>query len=95
MTFQDFIATRVWSDDIGTIILDARWEGEPAARGYVYADSFYIEEVQADWPNNARQRGRWHLLLSNAEWISDDLATLERHLWDFAEFELNSDAGLV
>jgi hypothetical protein len=30
---------------LGAAISDARWEGEPAANGYLYLDALYIEEV--------------------------------------------------
>jgi hypothetical protein len=46
MTLQEFVATRKWCDDLGAALSDARWEGEPNARGYLYLDALYIEEVQ-------------------------------------------------
>jgi len=85
MTFEEFRDTRVWSDDIGAQIPDMRWEGEPnPPTGYIYAEQLYIEQVTADWPETARKRGRWYLLLCNEESISDDLEMLERKLFEYA-----------
>jgi hypothetical protein len=72
---------------IGAAIADARWEGEPPARGYLYLDELYIEEVQPHWPDAAKAQGKWHLLLDRDEWITDDLETLERKLYDWAASE--------
>jgi len=87
ITFEQFVATRTWHDDLGAALSDARWHGEPAARGYTYLDALYIEEVQPHWPADARQRGRWHLLIGRDDWITDNLETLERRLYAFATSE--------
>jgi hypothetical protein len=47
------------------------------AKGYLYLDGLYIEEVQPHWPGAAKARG----------WITDDLGTLERKLYDWVESE--------
>lgn len=87
MTFEQFQATRRYSENIGAAISDARWEGEPPAKGYLYLDVLYIEEVQPHWPDAAKARGKWHLLIARDEWITDDLETLERKLYDWAASE--------
>ena len=58
MTFEQFQATRRYCEDIGAVIADARWDGEPPAKGYLYLDALYIEEVQAHWPDAAKARGK-------------------------------------
>jgi hypothetical protein len=87
LTFEQFQAARHYSEDIGAAIADARWDGEPPARGYLYLGELYIEEVQPHWPDAAKARGKWHLLLDRDEWITDDLETLERKLYDWAASE--------
>jgi hypothetical protein len=84
MTFAEFQATRRYCADLGEAIADARWQGEPPAKGNLYLDALYIEEVQAHWPDEAKAQGKWHLLIGRDEWISDDLTMLEKHLYDFA-----------
>jgi hypothetical protein len=64
---------------------DASWEGEPVpARGYLYLEALYIEEVQAHWPDAAKAQGKWHLLTERNESISDNLEKLERALYAWA-----------
>jgi hypothetical protein len=87
MTFEQFQASRRYSEDIGTAISDARWEGDPPAKGYLYLDGLYIEEVQPHWPEAAKARGKWYLLIDRDDWITDDLGTLERKLYDWAASE--------
>ena len=85
MTLLEFLSTRVWSDDIGKIIPDAKWEHEPTTpKGYVYCGLLFIEEVQQHWPANSRAQGRWHLLIGREDWITDDLDILEKKLYHFA-----------
>jgi hypothetical protein len=87
MTFEQFQSTRTASDDLGSVLSDARWEGEPNAKGNVYLGALFIEAVQPHWPEAARKQGAWHLLIGNQEWISDDLPSLERELYDWAMAE--------
>jgi hypothetical protein len=63
MTFEQFQGTRRRCDDVGAAIADARWEGEPPAKGWLYLDALYIEEVQPHWPDAAKAAGKWHLLI--------------------------------
>jgi hypothetical protein len=89
MTFQEFQATRRDCDDLGAVTNDARWEDEPTpAKGITYLDNtLYIEAVQPHWPDAAKARGKWHLILGREEWITDDLEMLERELYDWAVSE--------
>lgn len=87
MTVDEFVATRVWCDDLGTKLSDARWEGEPKARGWLYLDALYIEEVQDHWPAEAKAKGKWHLLIGRDEEITNDLPVLEKQLLQFAKSE--------
>jgi len=85
MTFEQFQATRRPCADLGKALDDARWEEDKSpASGLLYLGALYIEEVRPDWPNNARARGQWYLMIGRDEWISDDLEKLERELFDFA-----------
>lgn len=94
MTLTEFVATRQWSDDLGADLEDARWEGELPAKGWIYADWLYIEQVQDHWPDAVRQRGKWSLLIGNTEQI-DDLSVLEPILyeWAMAEGYVEADFG--
>jgi hypothetical protein len=69
LTFAEFQATRRWCADLGKAIADARWDGEPPAKGNLYLDALYIEEVQAHWPEAAKAQGKWHLLSERSEYI--------------------------
>lgn len=87
MTFEEFQATRMPCADLGFRLDDARWLGEPPAKGNVYLDVLYIEEVMPHWPEAARKAGKWCLLIGNDQWISDDLTALERDLYEWAKAE--------
>jgi hypothetical protein len=102
MTFEQFQSTRTEIDDVrkaGRYGLD---DTEKANPGYEYATGFYIEKVDADWPERCRAAGPCYLVLSNHEWIGE-LADLERILYDENQFELvdepfavaGATAGLV
>lgn len=73
MTFEEFQATGRRCDDL-----------DGNGRGRRYLDILFIEEVLPNWPEAARKEGKWHLLIENCEWITDDLAALERRLYDWA-----------
>jgi|SRR5215467_13321052 len=87
MTFEQFQSAKKWCDDLGAVLADARWEDEPNGKGWLYLDALYIEEVQPHWPEESRKEGKWHLILGRVEWITDDLAALERRLFRFAHSE--------
>src|SRR4051812_14132272 len=88
LTFEQFQSTRTHCDDLGAKIPDARWDHEPVpAKANIYLDALYIEQVADHWPETARKAGTWHLLIGRSEWISDDLESLERKLYEFAVSE--------
>lgn len=85
MTFEQFQATRRHCDDLGKAVDDGRWEGQPAAKGNLYLGCLFIESAQPHWPQEARDEGKWYLVLERDEWITDDLESLERKLYQWAE----------
>jgi hypothetical protein len=87
MTFEQFQSTRVHHDDLGAALADAHWEGEPPASGFVYLNALYIEDVMDHWPDYTKEVGKYHLLIGNREWVSNDLENLERELYEFAVSE--------
>jgi hypothetical protein len=91
VTFEQFQATRKECDDLTKVAAYGDLYGELEAgkipKGFTYFDSLCIEIVQPWWPDEARARGKYYLILSNEEYISDDLAELERKLYEWAEHE--------
>ena len=57
MTFEEFQATRRRCDDLGAVLADCRWDGGPAAKGNLYLDELYIDEVMPHWPDAAKAGG--------------------------------------
>jgi hypothetical protein len=84
MTFEQFQAGRTASDNLAEAIgFDSGTPTPP--KGNLYADwCLYIEQVQADWPQEARDRGEWCLTIGREVFISNDLTMLERQLYEFA-----------
>jgi hypothetical protein len=50
VTFEQFQATRQHCDDLGAVLSDCSWDGEPAACGNLYLDCLYIDQVLPHWP---------------------------------------------
>lgn len=90
MTFEEFQATRRAVGDVS--VADRNCEelepDSPRDAGFVYATGLFISRVGLHWPDTSRMRGSFHLLMSNEEWIDDDLVRLERELYDAFSFEL-------
>jgi hypothetical protein len=82
MTFEQFQASRRRCEDLAAE-LSADFGSEHKCPGNLYLGTLYIDAVQPWWPE-AAQQGKWHLLLDRNEWISDDLASLERRLYEWA-----------
>ena len=80
MTFEQFQATGKAVADLAAALPD--WQFEPGAHGRVYLDVLYIEGTDEKWPHP--ELGKWHLMLGNMDWQTDDLALLERKLYEFA-----------
>lgn len=94
MTFEQFQATRRYRADLTKAIEDARWMLEPPPNGFTYlGDQLYIEFCQEHWPEAARKKGLFYLLLGWDEWISNDLTALERRLYDWAITEGYGEEG--
>ena len=88
MTFEQFRGARRYCEDLGAAISDARWEGEPAAKGYLYLDAaLYIEEVLPHWPEAGKAAGKWRLLIGCNGQITNDFEALERNLYNYAMSE--------
>jgi len=87
MTFEQFQATRQWSDDLAAAISSENWETDGTPKGNLYLDGLYIDHVEPHWSEDARKQGEWHLLLDRGEWISNDLAALEQRLYKWAKSE--------
>jgi hypothetical protein len=87
MTFEQFQATKQWSDDLGSVIRDECFDALTPATGNVYLGCLYIERVGPHWPEDAKAEGEWYLRLNNADWITNDLTALERKLYDWAVSE--------
>ena len=86
-SFQQFKATRKFHADLSKVegLADCALEGQ---QGYTYLDCCYIEIVSDKWEDAAaRDRGAFHLLIERSTWLSDDLAELERRLYDWAAGE--------
>lgn len=82
MTFEEFQATRTHCDDIGAAI--SADLGEKTA-GNLYCGTFYIEARADWWTPQAKAQGAWYLILERDDYISDDLESLERKLYEFAK----------
>lgn len=80
MTLAQFQATGRPCDDLGAVLEDDTWAGEPfPGRGRLYLqDQLYIE-----WRD-----GEWSLPIGDGAWTSTDLASLEERLYQFAVDEL-------
>jgi hypothetical protein len=89
MTFEQFQATRQWCEDLPAAVSSDNWGDDPQGtpKGNLYLGCLYIEHVQDWWPQDAKDRGDWYLLLGRDEWITNDLTALERRLYDWAASE--------
>jgi hypothetical protein len=87
MTFEEFLATKKWSDHLSKDIDFWQYDGEPIAKGNIYLGQLFIERVGEHWPEPARRAGTWHLMLGRDEYITVNLEELEHRLFDFAVSE--------
>jgi hypothetical protein len=78
MTFEQFRASGRDATDIGAVLRDDCLMGR---RGRLYCeDCLYIEDT-------GERQGRWYTIIGKREFRSDDLATVEARLYEFAREE--------
>lgn len=87
MTFEGFQATRTAVSNLAEKFPEMCWEENSTASGLSYLNELYIEKVDETWPEDVRKRGQWYLILGRCEYITDDLAMLERRLYAYAMSE--------
>ena len=90
MTFQEFQATRKYTDCLADVNQDGCYED---IGGYVYADSFYIEQYkEADLVIADQINDDFVVSIGSCQnSFGDDLAAAEKHLWDnFAKDEITA-----
>jgi hypothetical protein len=63
MTFEEFQATRSSSEDLAADVPSENSETIGTPKGNLYMGRLYIDHVELHWPENARKRGQWHLIL--------------------------------
>lgn len=88
MTFDEFVAARREVEDVSVAERHGVDRPDTPDAGIVYPTGLFISRVGAHWPEEARVAGAWHLLISNQEWIDDDLSRLERILWESFDYDL-------
>ncbi len=80
MTFAEFVASRRRTE---TICADIGFDdGEIERGGFIYGGDIgqcYIEDATTGFPS--ARRGKYYLLIERMDWISDDLAEMEKILW--------------
>jgi hypothetical protein len=81
MTFEQFQASGRDSNDLSATCFEDVWEEYTTPpRGRIYADSLWIErKPEHGWQNDRPEQ--WYLIIGNAEYFSDNLSLLERHLY--------------
>jgi hypothetical protein len=76
VSFENFVATRKWSEDIGAAIGDASMEannGNGKIKGYIYRECLYIQQ---------EDNGSYYLPIERDEYRSPKLEELEKTLYD-------------
>ncbi len=83
LTFAEFQATgRAVADLVAEGVEEQPLDDDLPIPGRVYEGGLHIEERPSQgWPNGRPER--WFLILSNADWLSDDLEALERELYQY------------
>ena len=81
LTFERFIATRSWSDNLAKAVDSSQW-GDSVACGQVYAGGLCIESAL----DIEEATGEYVLTIGNCQRFGD-LDSLERDLYEFAVSE--------
>jgi hypothetical protein len=85
MTFEQFRDSGRDCKDIGAALRDDVLIG---SLGRLYCDDcLYIEDTSGPGWTRVGPIGRWYTLIGRAEFDSDDLAVIERKLYEFARSE--------
>lgn len=90
MTFEQFAAARKSVPDLSTCgepSITDQMEHHGSTPGNIYPLGLHI----IDQGEGAKD-GRWYLIIANCEWMDDDLAKLERILFDAFESEITAPA---
>jgi hypothetical protein len=80
MTFDEFVATRKVSIDLAHDLPDEAFEFE-GQEGRIYCGDLFL------WDRKDRPGGRWATVIGNQEHLSDDIAEIERRLYQYALWE--------
>lgn len=81
VTFEQFQATRRECDHAGMIEIGYDVGQLPDAIGFAYQGGLVIEKTTDQWLDRS---GAYYLMLENLQFVSDDLAQLERRLYGYA-----------
>lgn len=84
MTLEQFQATRTLVADLGGATDNEALDGRP---GSLYEGALCIEANCADWAGSPADQYKFLLVIGNQEWLSNDLAELEAHLYEYAVSE--------
>ena len=84
MNFEQFQASREWSDGLGEVLRDEVLTGR---KGWLYCDGRLWIEDSSDWTPDTPGygKGRWYTQIGNQEYQSDNVEECERLLYKFAE----------
>jgi hypothetical protein len=86
MTFEEFVSTRKYCENIGDAIRDECLEG---IGGYLYLGCLFIEDITS-WSagdiahKNGVKLGRWYTYIENCEYDSNSIEDIEKELYMWA-----------
>jgi hypothetical protein len=85
MPFEAFRSSKKFVRDLGERLQDESLKG---MAGFLYLDALWIQNTTY-WPKDAPGFGRgvWFTQIGRAEYQSDSLVEIERHLYQFAVSE--------
>lgn len=80
MTFEQFVNTKRYHYDLGSVIRDECLDG---IGGVCYLGCLFIEDV-ATWVGEHKVNNRWYLRIINQEYDTNLLEVLEQTLYKWA-----------
>ena len=86
MTFEEFQKTRTYCQDLRPIT-----EFDESRDGYVYTYKYPNGDSWTGLYIEMSEDGGYYLILDNQDWITSDLESLERKLFEYADVELGSE----